>query len=139
VAKRERFDGADIAHVIYGTHGSFDWERELELVGEHWEMLLWALVLFRYVYPAQTHYVPAAIWRRLLERFEAQIGHRRPEARFRGSLVDERMFAIDVNEWDLPNLLEEKREQRLEQIRAERNSGRMGASPAPLRLIEEGL
>jgi len=58
VAKRERFDGADIAHVIYGTYGSFDWERELELVGEHWEMLLWSLLLFRYVYPAQTHYVP---------------------------------------------------------------------------------
>jgi hypothetical protein len=40
VAKRERFDGADIAHVIYGTYGSFDWERELQLVGEQWEMLV---------------------------------------------------------------------------------------------------
>jgi hypothetical protein len=118
VAKRERFDGADIAHVIYGTYGSFDWERELQLVGEHWEMLLWSLLLFRYVYPAHTHYVPATIWGRLLRRFEDQIAQPPSNAAFRGSLVDENMFAIDVNEWQLENLVEEKRKQRLAQIGA---------------------
>ena len=118
VAKRERFDGADIAHVIYGTHGAFDWERMLRLVGEHWEMLLWSLVLFRYVYPAQTHYVPTAIWRRLLRRFQNQISKPRSDAKFRGSLVDENMFAIDINEWELANLLEERRQERLAEIAA---------------------
>jgi len=110
VARRERFDGADIAHVIYGTSGEFDWRREMELVGENWEMLLWSLVLFRYVYPAQSHYVPSEIWCELLRKFEREIRHPNPEARFRGSLVDDNMFAIDVNEWDLPNLLAESRE-----------------------------
>jgi Nucleotidyl transferase of unknown function (DUF2204) len=41
VARRERFDGADIAHILYGTRGKFDWKREMELVGDHWEMLFW--------------------------------------------------------------------------------------------------
>jgi predicted nucleotidyltransferase len=118
VAKRERFDGADIAHVIYGTFGSFDWERELKLVGEHWEMLLWSLLLFRYVYPAQTHYVPAGVWRNLLGRLESQIASPDPHARFRGSLVDENMFAIDIHEWELDNILEETREKRLADIGA---------------------
>ena len=116
VTRRERFDGADIAHVIYGTNGSFDWRREMELVGEHWEMLLWSLVLFRYVYPAQSPYVPAEIWCELLRRFEAEIRNPNPEARFRGSLIDDNMFAIDVNEWQLPNLLAERRAQRLAQL-----------------------
>ena len=116
VAKRERFDGADVAHVIYSTHGTFDWERELNLVGEHWEILLWALLLFSYVYPAQTNRVPEAIWRKLLHRFESQIGKQRPDERFRGSLVDENMFAIDVNEWGLSLLLEQTRGRRLAQI-----------------------
>jgi hypothetical protein len=116
VARRERFDGADIAHVIYGTSGSFDWRREMELVGEHWEMLLWSLLLFRYVYPGQSHYVPAEIWCELLRRFEAEIRQPNPEARFRGSLVDDNMFAIDVNEWQLPNLLVERRAQRLAEL-----------------------
>jgi hypothetical protein len=118
VAKRERFDGADIAHVIYGTFGSFDWQRLLELVGEHWEMLLWSLLLFRYAYPAQTHYVPAPIWHQLLRGLENEIARPNPDAKFRGSLVDENMFAIDINEWGLENLLADKRRERLAQIGA---------------------
>jgi hypothetical protein len=116
VAKRERFDGADIAHVIYGTYKAFDWRRELELVGENWEILLWSLVLFRYVYPAQTHYVPDEVWQGLLGKFQKAVATRDLKARFRGSLVDENMFAIDLNEWGLDNLLEERRAQRLLQI-----------------------
>ena len=116
VAKRERFDGADIAHVIFGTFGDFDWKRELELVGPHWEMLLWSLMLFRYVYPAQSHYVPSEIWCELLTRFTREVKDFNSHALFRGSLVDENMFAIDVDEWKLPNLLEESRRLRLESI-----------------------
>lgn len=116
VARRERFDGADIAHVIYGTYGNFDWQRELDLVGEHWEMLLWALVLFHYVYPAHSHYVPMNIWCALLGRFEKCVKNPDAEASFRGSLVDDNMFAIDVNEWELPNLLAEQREMRLAEL-----------------------
>lgn len=117
VTRRERFDGADIAHVIYGTYPNFDWDRELQLVGEHWEMLLWSLLLFRYVYPAQTHYVPAAVWKELLQRFEHAITHPNPQAKFRGSLVDENMFAIDLNEWGSENLLEQNRRDRVEQMK----------------------
>jgi Nucleotidyl transferase of unknown function (DUF2204) len=117
VTRRERFDGADITHVIYGTQGKLDWNRIIEIVGEHWEMLLWALILFRYVYPAQTNYVPAQVWEDLLSRFQMNISHPDPKARFRGSLVDENMFAIDTGEWKLDNLLEEYRAQRLQNTR----------------------
>lgn len=120
VAKRERFDGADIAHVIYGTYGGFDWQRELEIVGEHWEMLFWSMVLFRYVYPGQSHYVPQEIWCELLARFTREVKSPNPEALFRGSLVDENLFAIDVEDWGLPNLLEKSRRLRLEKMERDR-------------------
>jgi len=120
VARRERFDGADIAHVFYGTSGHFDWKREMELVGEHWELLLWALVLFRYVYPGQTHYVPANVWHELLTRFQRAVMEPNRHAEFRGSLVDDNMFAIDVEEWHLANLLEEKRQQRLSEYQLQK-------------------
>jgi hypothetical protein len=118
VTRRERFDGADIAHVIYGTQGNLDWQRVLNLVGENWEMLLWALVLYRYCYPAQTSYVPQSLWHTLLGRFQEVISRPDPAARFRGSLVDPKMFAIDVNEWGLDDLLRENRARRLQSIRA---------------------
>jgi hypothetical protein len=116
VARRERFDGADIAHVIYGTYGSFNWDRLMQLMGPHWEMLLWSLILFRYVYPAHTHYVPTGIWSDLLQRFQKEIENPKPSADFRGSLVDNNMFAIDMNEWGLTNLLEDERRSRLREV-----------------------
>ena len=39
VTFRERFDGADIAQVIYAEGDSMDWERLLSLVGEHWQIV----------------------------------------------------------------------------------------------------
>lgn len=109
VTRRERFDGADIAHIIYGTRGNLDWKRILDLAGSHWEILLWALLLFRYVYPAHTHYVPQSLWTELLKKLTLALDNRDPKARFRGSLVDDKMFAIDVNEWGLDDLLSEYR------------------------------
>ena len=109
VTRRERFDGADVVHVIYATCGELDWDRILRHVGEHWEILLWALMLFHYVYPAHSDYVPAALWRDLIGRLTQAVSRPDPHRKFRGSLVDDRMFAIDVKEWGLDNLLERYR------------------------------
>jgi len=115
---RERFDGADIVHVIFGTKGDLDWQRILLLLDGHTELLFWHLVLFHYVYPRHAHYVPHAIWDELIENFTRDLSEPDPRARFRGSLLDERMFAIDVAEWGLPDLLKEARSAKRERIRA---------------------
>ena len=109
---RERFDGADVVHIIYGTRGKIDWGRLLQLVGEHWELLLWELMLFHYVYPAKQDYVPRHIWNELLSRFRRQLDAPSAKLPFRGSLIDEKMFSIDMKEWGMENLLREQRESR---------------------------
>jgi hypothetical protein len=109
VIRRERFDGADIAHIVYGSKGHLQWDRIMQLAGEHWELLLWALILFHYAYPAESHYVPQHLWEDLLLRFARQVQLPTPGARFRGSLIDDVMFAIDVEEWGLDNALSESR------------------------------
>ncbi len=68
VTRRERFDGADIVHVIHGTGGKLDWNRILQLIGEHWMVLLWVLVLYQYIYPAHSEFVPRTLWNELLSR-----------------------------------------------------------------------
>lgn len=118
VVRRERFDGADIAHIVYGTRGELDWDRIMELAGAHWEMLLSSLLLFRYAYPAQSHYVPLAVWTDLLNRLTHGLRNPDPSARFRGSLVDENMFAIDMSEWGLDDLLSEYRARRIAEIQS---------------------
>src|SRR5438132_7942861 len=62
VTRSERFDGADIAHIIYGTIGRLAGDRVLRHAGEHWEILLWALIPFHLVFPAQRDYVPLVLW-----------------------------------------------------------------------------
>jgi hypothetical protein len=109
VTRRERFDGADIVHVIHGTRGQLDWNRVLSIVGEHWQIVLWAMILFLYIYPAHGDYIPRAVWDDLLGRLEKELDHHNPLAHFRGSLIDEKMFAIDVEEWGMANLIEELR------------------------------
>ena len=113
VTRRERFDGADIAHIIYRTRGELEWERLLELSGEHWEILLWALMLFRYVYPAHSDYVPNTLWQDLLSRYLQLVQQKDPNAPFRGSLVDENMFSIDMKDWGLEDLQSGFRTRRL--------------------------
>ena len=127
VTRRERFDGADIAHIIYRTRGGLEWERLLELAGEHWEMLLWALMLFRYVYPAHSDYVPNTLWQDLLSRYLQLVQQKDPNAPFRGSLVDENMFSIDMKDWGLEDLQSGFRTRRL---RKQAKSDHDGGSPA---------
>jgi hypothetical protein len=109
---RERFDGADVVHIIFGSGGKLDWQRLLSLLGEHWEILLWDLVLFHYIYPAKAQYIPRSVWDDLLSRLQRELAHPNSGAPFRGSLLDEKMFAIDVNEWGMENLLQVNRDRR---------------------------
>ena len=112
---RERFDGADTVHIIYRTRGKLDWKRVMQLVGENWQILFWTLVLYQFSYPFATGAVPSDVWNDLLERFRREIDN--PSSHdFRGSLLDERMFAIDVYEWGLPSLLEQRRAARRHKI-----------------------
>lgn len=117
VTRRERFDGVDIAHIIYRTRGKIDWQRVLTLAGDHWEMLFWALVLFHYSYPSQAQLVPQELWQCLTRRFEQSVSHPDSAAKFRGSLIDDKMFAIDVNEWGLDNLMRDYRDRRLQKLK----------------------
>jgi hypothetical protein len=116
VTRRERFDGADIIHVIHGTHGRLDWNRVLNIVGEHWMIVLWAMVLFQYTYPAHCDYIPREVWDDLLGRLRGELDSPNPRAHFRGSLIDENMFAIDIHEWGMANLIEYHRSLRGEKL-----------------------
>ena len=110
VSRRERFDGADVMHLIRACGESLDWNRIQALLSPHWEMLYWSLVLFSYVYPAHTNLVPPKVWEDLTTRFQDHVRNPKSESPFRGSLIDPNMFAIDVNEWGERDLYREYRE-----------------------------
>ena len=65
ILERERYDGADIAHLILAAAQQMDWCRLLRRFGDHWRVLLSHLVIFGFIYPGRVGQVPA--W--LLEEF----------------------------------------------------------------------
>lgn len=79
--ERDRFDGADVLHLIRAARGRLDWKRLQERFGIHWRVLLAHLVLFDYVYPSDRAYIPDDLRRELLERAQAEVGRRTLEAR----------------------------------------------------------
>src|SRR5438105_803192 len=109
-------DGADVVHLIRKCGANLDWDRLLQILHPHWELLYWALVLFAYVYPAQTSLVPERIWGDLTQRFINHISHPRKDDPFRGSLIDPYMFAIDVNEWGERDLYRENAGRHLKRL-----------------------
>jgi hypothetical protein len=68
IQERERFDGADVAHLLRETGPSLDWPRLLMRFGDHWRVLLSHLILFGYVYPDKRQNVPAWVMEELIRR-----------------------------------------------------------------------
>lgn len=100
VQTRDRYDGADIHHLILKHGQRMDWKRLLDLLGAHWEVLLAHLVNFRFVYPSEHDAVPAWLWRDLLRRAQEQIECPPVADRVcRGTLFSRSEYEIDVREW----------------------------------------
>lgn len=101
VASRERYDAADVYHLLVATRGELDWERILRRFGEHWEVLLSHLVMFRYVYPSHRGFIPSHVLDKLLARFQQT--RREPWTGgklCRGFLLDGiGTYSLDIQEW----------------------------------------
>jgi hypothetical protein len=70
IMERERFDGADILHLIHERAEQIDWDRLLRRFGDHWHVLLAHLVLFGFAYPTERQRIPARVLRDLIRRLD---------------------------------------------------------------------
>lgn len=115
VQDRYRYDGADIAHVILKQHSAIDWQRLLDHLELYWEVLLMALLNFRFVYPSERDVVPRWLMDELLERLDAQQAMAPPGVKVcRGRIFSPRDYQVDVTEWGFSEAfgnLEEQYEQ----------------------------
>ena len=98
IANRDRFDGADILHIIRALQGEVDWQRLVDLLEGDEEIVLWHLVLFAFTYPMHREWLPRELMQRAFERLQTHA--RRVDARaFRGMVLDPVSFRVDVAEW----------------------------------------
>ena len=100
VMERERFDGADVAHLLRACGPRMDWNRLLARFGPHWRVLLAHLVLFGFIYPGERGAVPEWVMRELLDRLDRDLAT--PSASQRvclGTLLSRYQYQIDIRRW----------------------------------------
>ncbi len=99
VLERERFDGADIVHLVKARAGRLDWPRLLRRFGPHWRVLFSHLTLFGFVYPGERLAVPAWVMRELVTRLERELAVAPGDERVcRGTLLSRAQYLVDVEQ-----------------------------------------
>jgi hypothetical protein len=100
VQDHHRYDGADVAHMMLKRHDEIDWRRLLSHMELYWEVLLIALLNFRFIYPSERDVVPKWLMDELLERLRDQSDVKGPGKKVcRGRIFSPRDYAIDVEQW----------------------------------------
>lgn len=99
IMERERFDGADVAHLLFHCAEQMDWNHLLQRFGPDWPVLLSHLILFGYIFPAAKERIPSAVLEELLARLRSDEKAREPLCR--GTLLSRAQYLVDVREGGL--------------------------------------
>lgn len=102
VQNRERFDGADVNHILLKSGKNLDWKRLLDRLDQHWHILFAQLLIFQFVYPAEyRNIIPKWLFDELMSRANEQYDLPGTAERIcRGPLLDQTQYAIDIKQWD---------------------------------------
>jgi len=97
IMERERFDGADVAHLLRAQAHQLDWQRLRHRFGMHWRVLLSHLVLFGFIYPGERSLVPAWLMDELIARLRLETQQPPPQTRLcAGTLLSREQYLTDV-------------------------------------------
>jgi hypothetical protein len=99
VLERERFDGAEINHLLLAVGRKLDWKRLLQRFDRYWEVLLAHLLFFRFAYPSDRENVPDWVMMGLVARaFDSIRGGNWSGKLCRGSLLSRVLYRVDLEE-----------------------------------------
>lgn len=100
VMERERYDGADVIHLLRALGRRLDWSRLLYRFDADWRVLLQYLILFGYIYPGEQAQIPDQVMHPLLSRLQGELATPPPAERVcRGTLLSREQYLTDVEEW----------------------------------------
>ncbi len=102
VQNRERYDSADVNHLMLKVGHRLDWQRLWKRLDTHWQLLLAQLLIFQFVYPSDSRsIVPDWLFHDLINRAKEQYDLPPSLERVcRGPLIDQTQYEVDIKEWD---------------------------------------
>jgi len=100
ICERERYDGADVAHLFRTCATTMDWPRIMRRFDEKWRVLLSHLVLFGFIYPHERGNIPSWVMRELMDRLEGELDQEAPKEHVcRGTLISREQYLPDIEKW----------------------------------------
>jgi hypothetical protein len=100
ILERERFDGADVAHILRAMGNRLDWSRLLERYGPYWRVLHAHLILFGFIYPSDREQIPSWVLDELNLRLQNETRAGDQPARINyGTIISRQQYLKDVQEW----------------------------------------
>lgn len=100
VMARDRYDGADVAHLILACGNQMDWPRLVANFGEHWRVLFSHLVLFGFIYPGERSRIPGWVMQQLSQKLEQESSQSEiSEKLCQGTLLAPLQYRADVEQW----------------------------------------
>ena len=96
IQERERFDGADVAHILWNQGPTLDWDRLERRFNGHEHVLLAHLMLFTYIYPYDRDRVPASVIDRLFAIARSERSWM--EKVCRGTFLSRGQYLMDLRE-----------------------------------------
>lgn len=98
IQERERFDGADVLHLLRETGPSLDWPRLLMRFGDYWRVLLSHLILFGFTYPDKRQNIPTWVMEELTRRLSVSRPNLQSDVCY-GTLLSREQYLYDVDQW----------------------------------------
>lgn len=100
IMERERFDGADVAHLLRSCAAMLDWPRLLQRFGPDWRVLFSHLVLFGFIYPSKRTLIPVGFLTQLVERLSIETQSlNEDEKSCNGVLLSRAQYLPDIERW----------------------------------------
>jgi hypothetical protein len=99
IMERERFDGADVNHLLRANGRHLDWDRLIARFGPHRRLLLGHLILFGFVYPDDRENIPAEVIADLNAPRKDDVPRGDGPRLCRGLLLSRTQYLIDAEEW----------------------------------------
>jgi hypothetical protein len=100
VIERERYDGADIIHLLHGSGKHFDWNRLLGRFCSFERVLLSHLLLYGFVYPREPSPIPERVLDALWDAVRNETRDRSiPPMLCQGTLLSREQYLIDIEAW----------------------------------------
>lgn len=106
VQDRNKYEGADIAHLILKKGKHLNWRLLLSHMEQYWEVLFMQIINFRFIYPSERDIVPKWLIEELISRLQSQLNNPTPQRKItRGRLFSRSAYEIDVNRWGFKDVI----------------------------------